>query len=56
MPVLKKLLIGLSPIGDQFYDHYIYGNYQGIQFKFVVDNFTEYCTTLTTPYIQKIIA
>ena len=41
MPDLKELLIGLSPIGDQFYDHYIYGKYQGVQFKRVVDNFTE---------------
>ena len=41
MPVLKELLICLSPIGDLFFDLYIYGKYEGIQFISVVDRFTE---------------
>ena len=41
MPVLYDLLICLSPIGDLFYDRYIYGKYEGIQFINVVDKFTE---------------
>ena len=52
MPVLKNLLGLLSPMGDQFFDVYIYGKYEGIQFKVVVENFTEQITTI---YIQNII-
>ena len=53
MPVLKDLLVCLSPNGGQFYDRFIYdGEPKGIQFVFVVDKFSEYCTTL---YIQNII-
>ena len=53
MPVLKNLVGKLSPTGDQFFDKYVYGNYEGVQFRCVVDNFAEYCSTL---YIQNIIA
>ena len=43
MPVLKKLLVCLSPIGAQFFDYYIYnGEPKGIQFIRVVNDFTDH--------------
>ena len=52
MPVLKNLLGKLSPIGDQFFDKYIYGKYEGVQFIRAVEYFTDYYPNL---FIKNII-